>query len=88
MANTKSAKKAARQTIKRTAINKARRTRMRSAVRVVEEAIASGDQGAARQALQQAEPLLAQTAGKGLIHKRTAARKVSRLTVRVERMAT
>jgi small subunit ribosomal protein S20 len=83
MANTKSAKKAARQTTSRTAVNKARRSRMRSSVRKVEEAIASGNKEAALAALKEAEPILASTAQKGVLHRKTASRKVSRLTKRV-----
>lgn len=83
MANTKSAKKATRQTTRRTAVNKTRRTRMRSSVRKVEEAIASGNKEAALAALKEAEPILASTAQKGVIHPKTASRKVSRLTKRV-----
>jgi small subunit ribosomal protein S20 len=86
MANTKSAKKAARQTIRRTEANKARRSRMRSFARKVEEAIASGDKAAAQAALKEAEPVLARTAQKGLLHRKTAERKVSRLSKRVSAM--
>jgi small subunit ribosomal protein S20 len=86
MANTKSAKKAARQTTKRTAVNKTRRSRMRSSVRKVEEAIASGNKDAARAALKDAEPVLARTAQKGLLHQKTASRKVSRLSKRISAM--
>ena len=87
MANTKSAKKAARQTVRRTEANKARRSRARSYARKVEEAIASGDQAAAAAALKEAEPVLARTAQKGLVHRKTASRKVSRLAKRVSAMA-
>jgi small subunit ribosomal protein S20 len=83
MANTKSAKKAARQTIRRTAVNKARRSRMRSAVRKVEEAIASGNKETAQAALKEAEPVIVRTAQKGMTHRKTASRKVSRLAKRV-----
>ena len=86
MANTKSAKKAVRKISKRTDVNKARRTRMRSEVRKVEEAIQSGDKAAAAAALKAVEPILARTAQKGIVHKRTASRKVSRLTARVGAM--
>jgi small subunit ribosomal protein S20 len=86
MANTKSAKKAARQTIRRTEANKGRRSRMRSYARKVEEAIAAGDRAAAAAALKEAEPVLARTAQKGLVHRKTAARKVSRLAKRVSAM--
>ena len=83
MANTKSAKKAARQTVRRTAVNKARRTRLRSSVRKVEEAIASGNKEAAAAALKEAEPIIARNAQKGVVHRKTASRKVSRLAKRV-----
>jgi small subunit ribosomal protein S20 len=86
MANTKSAKKAVRQTIRRTAVNTARRSRLRSAVRKVEEAIASGNKEAAEAALREAEPQIVRTAQKGVIHRKTASRKVSRLAKRVGAM--
>jgi small subunit ribosomal protein S20 len=86
MANTKSAKKAARQTARRTDANKARRSRMRSYARKVEEAIASGDKAAAAAALKEAEPVIARTAQKGLMHRKSASRKVSRLAKRVSAM--
>ena len=86
MANTKSAKKAARQTIRRTNANKGRRSRMRSYARKVEEAIESGDKNAAAAALKEAEPVLARTAQKGLVHRKSASRKVSRLAKRVSAM--
>lgn len=87
MANTTSAKKATRKMHRRTAINKNRRTQMRSEVRHVEEAIAAGNKEAAVAALKVAEPLLARSGQKGIVHKRTASRKVSRLTSAVSRMA-
>ena len=87
MANTKSAKKAVRKIARRTEINKSRRTNMRSHVRQVEEAIASGDQSAAKDALKTAEPVLMRTAQKGIVHKNAASRKVSRLAARVKAMA-
>jgi small subunit ribosomal protein S20 len=87
MANTSSAKKAARQMITRTARNKSRRTRLKSSVRGVEEAISSGDKAAAAAALKAVEPILARTAQKGIVHKKTASRKVSRLAARVKSMA-
>jgi small subunit ribosomal protein S20 len=86
MANTKSAKKAARQTVRRTVANKARRSRMRSYARKVEEAIASGDKAAAAAGLKEAEPVIARTAQKGLVHRKAASRKVSRLAKRVSAM--
>jgi small subunit ribosomal protein S20 len=87
MANTKSAKKAARQAVRRTEVNKARTTRARSVVRQVEEAIASGDKDAAAKALKSAAPVLVRGAQKGVTHKKTASRKVSRLSARVKGMA-
>lgn len=87
MANTSSAKKAARQAVRRTEINKSRKTRMKSEVRKVEEAIAAGDRAAAAAALKAAQPVLARSAQKGVVHKRNASRKVSRLAARVKKMA-
>ncbi|MBS0252677.1 30S ribosomal protein S20 [Hyphomicrobium sp. B1] len=87
MANTSSAKKATRQMIRRTEVNKSRRSRVKSEVRSVEEAIKSGDQAKALAALSAAEPLLVRTAQKGVMHKKTAARKVSRLAQRVKAMS-
>ncbi len=87
MANTSSAKKAARKMIRKTEINKNRRTRLKSEVRAVEEAIASGDAGKAAAALKAAQPLLMRTAQKGIVSKKTASRKVSRLTKRVKALA-
>ncbi len=84
MANTASAKKATRKIAARTAVNKNRRSRMRSFLRKVEEAIASGDQTAAQAAFQAAQPELMRAASKGVVHKNTASRKVSRLASRVK----
>jgi len=80
MANTKSAKKATRKIARRTEVNKARRSRMRTSLRNVEDAIVSGNKAAAQAALVAAEPALMRAARKGIIHKRLASRKVSRLT--------
>ncbi|WPP04702.1 30S ribosomal protein S20 [Methylocella tundrae] len=87
MANTPSAKKAVRKIERRTAVNKSRRSQMRTYVRKVEEAIASGDAEAASKALRVAEPLVMRAAQKGIIHKNTASRKVSRLSARVSSIA-
>lgn len=87
MANTASAKKAARQSKKREAINRSRRSRMRTFVRDVEEAIAGGDPAAAAAALRKAEPEVMRSAQKGIVHKNTASRKISRLTARVGKMS-
>jgi len=86
MANTKSAKKASRKIARRTEVNKARRSRMRSYVRGVEEAIAGGDKQKALAALQSAEPELMRAAQRGVIHKRTASRKVSRLSHQIGKL--
>jgi small subunit ribosomal protein S20 len=84
MANTTSAKKATRKIARRTEINKARRSRVRTFVRKVEEAIASGDKTAAEAALKAAQPELQRAATKGVVHRNTASRKVSRLAKRVK----
>ncbi|WP_440958524.1 30S ribosomal protein S20 [Oceanicaulis sp. LC35] len=86
MANTSSAKKMARKIERRTALNKARRTRMRTYVKKVDAAIATGDQDQARAALRTAESELMKAVSKGVIHKNTGARKVSRLSARVKSM--
>lgn len=88
MANSPQAKKRVRQIARRTAVNKSRRSRVRSYLRKVEEAIAAGDQTAASDALKAAQPELMRGAQKGLMHKNTAARKMSRLSSRVKAMAT
>lgn len=87
MANTPSARKAVRKIEKRTAVNRARRSQMRTYLRKVEEAIASGDQTAATEALASATPLVMRAAQKGIVHKNAASRKVSRLTKRVRALA-
>ncbi len=87
MANTKSAKKMTRKIAKRTAINRSRRSRMRTFLRNVEEAIATGNQATALEALQAAEPELMRAAQKGIVHKNTASRKVSRLASRVKALS-
>jgi small subunit ribosomal protein S20 len=84
MANTSSAKKAARKIARRTDVNKARRSRMRTYVRKVEEALASGDKAAAEAAFKAAQPELMRAATRGVMHKNTASRKVSRLAQRVK----
>jgi small subunit ribosomal protein S20 len=80
MANTKSAKKATRQIARRTAINKSRRSRVRTALRKVEEAIAAGDRAGALAAMAAAEPALIRGARKGVLRRNAAQRKVSRLS--------
>lgn len=86
MANTRSAKKMVRKIATRTAVNTARRSRMRTYIRRVEEAIAAGDQEKATAAFREAQPEIMRAAGKGLIHKNTSARKVSRLSKRIKAM--
>lgn len=83
MANTSSAKKANRRNTRRTAVNKARRTRMRSSWRTVEEAIATGDAKKAVEALQAAESETMRAVSKGVVHKNLGSRKVSRLSKRI-----
>ncbi len=84
MANSPQSKKRARQNEKRFAVNKARRSRIRTYLRKVEEAIASGDKDAAAAALRAAQPELMRGVTKGVFHKNTAARKMSRLSARVK----
>ena len=86
MANSPQAKKRVRQTARRTAVNQSRRSRIRTYLRKVEEAIASGDQNAAMEALKAAQPEIMRGAGKGIMHKNTASRKISRLNGRVKAM--
>ena len=87
MANTSSAKKATRKIARRTAVNKNRRSRVRTFVRQVEEAIVKGDAKAAQEALKAAQPEIIRGANKRVLHKRAAARKVSRLTRRVKALS-
>lgn len=87
MANTASARKRIRQTLKRTARNQARKSRMRTFVKKVETAIASGDKTAAAEALRSAQPEMQRAAGKGVIHANTVARKLSRLSARIKAIA-
>ena len=87
MANTPQAKKRARQNEKRFAINKARRSRIRTYLRKVEEAIESGDKDASVAALKAAQPELMRGVTKGVFHKNTASRKMSRLSSRVKALA-
>jgi small subunit ribosomal protein S20 len=84
MANTSSAKKAVRKIAARTEVNRARTSRMRTFLRKVEEALATGDKSAAAAALQAAQPEIMRAAQKGVLHKNTASRKVSRLSARVK----
>lgn len=86
MANKTNAKKAIRKIARRTEVNKDRRSRMRTFLRKVEDAISAGDQTAAADALRQAEPQVMRSAQKGLLHKNTASRKISRLSGRIKAM--
>lgn len=87
MANNASAKKRIRQTVKRTLMNRSRVSELRSAVRKVEEAIASGDQNNAKAAFQVVQPLLHRGAQKKVVESNTASRKLSRLARRIKAMA-
>tara|TARA_R110002096_G_scaffold46032_6_gene123041 strand:- start:13256 stop:13522 length:267 start_codon:yes stop_codon:yes gene_type:complete len=84
MANTPQAKKRARQTERRTEVNKARRSRIRTFLRKTEEAIAGGDQSVAQSAFKEAQPELMRGVTKGIYHKNTVARKLSRLSKRIK----
>ena len=84
MANTSSAKKNVRKMARKTAVNKARRSSVRTFLRRVEEAIAAGDKTAANDALKLAEPALMRAVSRGVFHKNTASRKISRLNRRVK----
>ena len=84
MANTPQSKKRARQNERRRAVNMARRSRIRTFLRKVEQAVAAGDKAAAQEALRQAQPELMRGVTKGILHKNTAARKMSRLAARVK----
>jgi small subunit ribosomal protein S20 len=87
MANTTSAKKATRKIARRTVVNKSRRTQMRGAVRIVEDAIKRGDRDAALKAMSRAEPELMRAAQRNIVHKNSASRKVSRLTRQIAKLA-
>jgi small subunit ribosomal protein S20 len=87
MANSPQAKKRVRQIARRTEVNKSRRSRIRTFIRKVEEAIASGDQAAANEALKVARPEIMRGVSKGIAHKNTVSRKVSRLNSRIKAMA-
>lgn len=87
MANSPQSEKRARQTERRTAVNKARRSRIRTFLRKVEEAIAGGDPAVAAEALKAAQPELMRGVSKGVVHKNTAARKISRLASRVKALS-
>ena len=88
MANIASAQKRIRQTLKRTARNKARKSRVHGAIRKVEEAVASGDKDVALAAFRAAQPELQRAVGKGVLTANTVSRKISRLSARVKAVAT
>ena len=83
MANLSSSKKMVRKIERRTARNRDQKSKMRTFIRRVDEAIASGDKAAAETALRAAQPLIARSGRKGLMHKKTASRKVSRLAKQI-----
>ena len=87
MANTDSARKRIRQTEKRMARNKARKSRVRTFVRKVEEAVAAGDKAAAQEAFRAAQPEMQRAVTKGVLHRNTVARKLSRLSARIKAIA-
>lgn len=87
MANTPSAKKAVRKIARRTEVNRNRRSRMRTYLRKVEDALATGNAAAATAAFKAAEPEIMRAVTKGILHKNTASRKVSRLAIRVRKLS-
>jgi len=87
MANTPGAKKAVRKIARRTEVNKARRSRVRTFLRKFDEALASGDAGAAKAAFVEAQSELMRAVTKGVVHKNTGSRKVSRLAAQLKKMA-
>jgi small subunit ribosomal protein S20 len=87
MANTPGAKKAIRKIERRTEVNKARRSRVRTFLRKFEEAIAGGDAASAKAAFVEAQSELMRAVSKGVVHKNTGARKVSRLAARLKKLA-
>jgi small subunit ribosomal protein S20 len=87
MANHKSAKKRIRRNAKRALINGARMSRIRTFVKKVETAIASGDAAVAREALRVAQPEIQRGVTRGVVHRNTASRKISRLAARVKALA-
>jgi small subunit ribosomal protein S20 len=87
MAHHPSAKKRIRQTVKRTAINRSRLSRIRTFIKKVEQAVASGDPDSARQALRAAEPEIRRGVNKGVLKLNTASRRISRLSKKVNQVA-
>ena len=85
MANHASAKKRARQTVKRTVVNTARKSRIKTFIKKIELALLAGDIKAAEAALKAARPEIQRGVTKGVLHKNTASRKISRLTARVKK---
>lgn len=86
MANTKSAKKMVRKIARRTAVNRNRRSRVRTFIRQVEEAIVAGDKATAAKALKDAQPEIMRATTKGVFHRNTSSRKISRLSARIKAM--
>ncbi|MDP9196893.1 MAG: 30S ribosomal protein S20 [Pseudomonadota bacterium] len=87
MANLKSSKKRARQTVVKTAVNRARVSKIRTSVKKVEHAIQEGNKAAAQEAFRSAQPMLQGGVTKGVLHKNTVARKLSRLSAAIKAMA-
>jgi small subunit ribosomal protein S20 len=87
MAHHKSAIKRMRRTLRRTEINKTRRTRIRSSIKKVESAVVAGDAGAAKEALQAVQPVLMSGVGRGIVKKNTASRKLSRLSAQIKTLS-
>lgn len=87
MANTPSAKKRLRRAIRRTEVNRSRKSRVKTHIRAVEDAIAAGDKSAATEAFKAVEPEIMRGAQKGIMHRNTAARRVSRLSRLVQAMS-
>ena len=87
MANTSSAKKAVRKIARRTDVNRARRSLVRSKIRKFDDAVAAGDKAAATEAFKAVEPAMMRAVTRGVMHKNTAARKISRLSKRVKALA-
>ena len=87
MANNPGAKKAIRKIARRTEVNKARRSRVRTYLRKFEEALAAGDPGVAKESFIQAQSELMRAVSKGVVHKNTASRKVSRLAAQLKKLA-
>ena len=87
MANSAQAKKRGRQIERRTEVNKARRSRIRTFLKKVDEALETGEEKLAFDALKNAQPELMRGVSKGLMHKNTAARKMSRLSSRVKSLS-